>query len=201
MLEGAHVVAHAHKELLEREYIRKRGNFPISVNDAMNGLLLCPTCHSYYDLPLNKKSKIRLIHILQNGDIQLNGEAKDINYRNLTGKKVPWTIGDDCYPTARLLKFALSLAPIKGKRSIELVEEEEEGEAEIPSVLFSMDSNSDDSDDANRKKAKKRRVNAKGINDKQSSELKRKEAALANEMLRYGLSHQETGVYSSSKIV
>jgi hypothetical protein len=204
VLEGAHVIPHAHKERLENEYDEDRANLPISVNDAMNGLLLCPTCHAYYDLPVGNKSKIRNIHILANGTIRLNGIAKQQHYKNLNGKKVPWKLGESDYPTAQLLEFALSLPTVKGKRTSEVLDEEgEEGGAEIKTLLFSSDSNSDENDFANKKNASKRRrvANKKDVQEKQSSKAKGKKVPSENELLRYGLSYQEIGVYSSSKIV
>lgn len=141
-LEASHIVALAHKELLETEYDKDPDNLPISVNDATNGVLLCPSCHDSYDRPIGKKSKKRFIHIKPDGTIVLNGKAEKINYKKLNGKKVPWIPGQSHYPTPELLQFALTLDPVKGKTTMEKSEEQEdededEDEEHIPKTLFS----------------------------------------------------------------
>ena len=63
-LESAHIIDHA-------LYLRADGDFgkiagvPISLNDAVNGLLLCSNCHTKFDKIVSKKEgrSIRLFGI------------------------------------------------------------------------------------------------------------------------------------------
>jgi hypothetical protein len=111
--------------LLEMSWKRRtdRDSLPISANDAMNGLLLCPNCHA----SAGKKSKKTCIQIQSDGVIHLNG-IKD--YKGLHLKKVSWNPGYSNYPTAQLLEFALNLPPVNGVPLQELIEEEEDEEEE-----------------------------------------------------------------------
>jgi len=190
VLEGAHVVAHAHKALLESQFAKDPDNLPISVNDASNGILLCPTCHSCYDLPLGKKSKKRFIHIDPNGTIILNGETKDINYKNLHGQRVPWVPGTANYPTLQLLKFALTLSSAKDRRIEELKEELEENEEEdehaLPTNTLFQSSSSKDS----RVGGKRKRRQAAG---KEVKCVQKKQKTQDDELALYGLAENERG--------
>lgn len=99
---------------------------PVSVNDASNGLLLCPTCHAYFD------SKHSLLQIGGTGKIIVASKLK--NYKNLLNALVPWAsyIGKHKdYPTKELLEFAQRLKPAPKKRLRELIEESEERMEEV----------------------------------------------------------------------
>ncbi len=123
-LEAAHIIDRALHETLEAAYAHNNG-LPISVNNAENGLLLCPTCHAYFD------KKERNIMITPNGTIQLSRDCKDINYKNLNGTKVFWSglIGvNKDYPTPAVLRYfaELKTKPVENKRLRELEEEKDE---------------------------------------------------------------------------
>jgi hypothetical protein len=119
------VVPLAQRDFLEMAFQTHSEHLPISANDAMNGLLLCPNCHAYYHLPAGKKSKKTWIQIHPDGVIHLNG-IKD--YKGLHLKKVPWRVGNSHYPTAQLLEFALNLLKVRLQELIEEQEDEEEDE-------------------------------------------------------------------------
>eukprot|EP01031_Cornospumella_fuschlensis_P041874 gene41874-51114_t len=104
--------------MLEAEFVRcyeaDPDNFPIGINHPENGLLLCPKCHSYFD-----KKPARLLHIMPDGTIESAGLAKEQNYGNLHGKKVPWWLYIDNkkdWPTSALLEAVYKLAPKSRKR-------------------------------------------------------------------------------------
>lgn len=130
MLEAAHVVDLAKRAHLEAAYEEMDTVLPASVNDASNGLLLCPTCHAYFD------SKDSLLKISGTGKIILTGKLKKKNYKNLLNTQVPWAscIGKHKdYPTKELLELALRVKPGAEKRLRELKEESEESEEEVRS--------------------------------------------------------------------
>lgn len=128
-LEATRVFELAKRSELEAEYLKAPADsLPTSVNDAGNGLLLCPNCHAYFDKPVRRGSKKRNIEITANGTIRLHGDAKKmINYLNLEGKKVPWhdkigTSGQ--FPTPYLLTLCLKFSVSPGKRLHELSDPE-----------------------------------------------------------------------------
>jgi len=104
-LESAHILDHSRAVELEQKYSEDPDNFPVSVNNSENGLLLCPTCHSYFDA-----KKIRLLKIDKKGKIFLFGSAKEKNYKGLDGKYVPWKskIDKKDYPSSALLDFVFN---------------------------------------------------------------------------------------------
>lgn len=121
-LEATHIIDVAKRALLEEEY-KANEELPVSVNDASNGLLLCPTCHCCFDL------KEPVVQIGANGKIILSGVWETMNYRNLRNATVPWAhlIGrHKDYPTKELFKLALRTKPGAMKRIRELIEESEE---------------------------------------------------------------------------
>ncbi len=127
VLEAAHIIDLALRKKLEEQYDKGDKTLPVSVNDADNGLLLCPTCHAYFD---RKNPEIR---IKPDGTIVLYGDCKRNKYENLNNKKVAWVaeIGTNkAYPSASLLRYAMTLKPTAGKRKRELIDESEE-EAEV----------------------------------------------------------------------
>jgi hypothetical protein len=126
-LEAAHVIDLAKRVVLEEAFCRLDNVLPASVNDASNGLLLCASCHTYFD----------------KGKIQINGAGKILlcdglrkkNYKNLHEAEVPWAelIGKHMhYPTKELLELALTTKPAPKKRLRELIEESEESEEDVP---------------------------------------------------------------------
>ncbi len=108
--------AHLFELSREDEYMKfceaDRDHIPIRINNSENGLLLCPNCHTYVD------RKPRLLGIKPNGTIQLFGLAKDQNYKELQGKKVPWweNINKKDWPTSALLDVVYKLPPKSKKR-------------------------------------------------------------------------------------
>lgn len=86
-------------------------DIPICVEDAMNGLLLCPTCHSEFSGP------DRRLNITADGTIVAKGFVHDEFRRSLNGKKVSWahSIGRRHYPSAALLEIAFSQQRPAGK--------------------------------------------------------------------------------------
>jgi uncharacterized Fe-S center protein len=86
-------VDHQFSGELEEEYNSDR-LLPISVNDAANGILLCPTCHTHFDKAAtkstnNKTKSGRCITISPVGVITLLGEAARVKYKCLQDKNVP----------------------------------------------------------------------------------------------------------------
>lgn len=118
-LEAAHIIDHSLHDDLEEAYKNDK-SLPISVNNAENGMLLCPTCHGYFD------KKQRNILIKSDGTIKLLGICKKNAYKGLDGTKVHWSDQIDVnkdYPTSSLLKFYCKLKPAPGKRQRDLIEE------------------------------------------------------------------------------
>jgi hypothetical protein len=109
--------AHLFDLAREKEYLTffeaDRDHMPISINNAENGVLICPNCHSYFD-----KKPRRLLHIKSNGTIELTGLAKEQNYAGLHGKKVPWAdkINKKDWPSSALLEVVYHLPPKSRKR-------------------------------------------------------------------------------------
>jgi hypothetical protein len=71
------------------------------------------------------------IQIDETGSIILNGRVKELNYKQLNGKKVPWAFGLADYPTPAVFKFAMTLQPFEDTRLKELqlaYEEEHDNE-------------------------------------------------------------------------
>ena len=103
-------------------YKSDRANIPISVNDAKNGLLLCPTCHALFDSPRN------LLKIDKAGKIVVSEDAGESIY-SLNGKFVSWkdNIGTNDYPSSTFLAIVYELKTKSGdKRIREIMEESEE---------------------------------------------------------------------------
>ena len=126
-LEAAHIIDLAKRAILEAAFDELDTVFPSSVNDTCNGLLLCPTCHSFFD-----DGKIQ---ISGTGIILLCSELRKKNYKNLHNTEVPWArlIGLNFnYPSKELLELALKTKPEPKKRLRELIEESEESEEDIP---------------------------------------------------------------------
>ena len=125
-LQGAHIVGITYAEMLRDAYYENE-NLPPSVNDAQNGLLLCPTCHGYFDKP---QPEIRISH---DGTLIMNEKCKkNPRYKDLDGTKVPWSdkIGRPNFPSPDLLQLALPLMNAKSKRALEILEDDEDDENE-----------------------------------------------------------------------
>jgi len=138
-LEAVHIVDVQFAESYYEDFSRNR-DLPASLNDCPNGLLLCSNCHTKYDKPINRKLGVgRTIQIDGNGKIHLFGSAKEVNYRNLSGKSVPWVKemdNDRYYPTSALLKYAYRLNRVgKGKRMRELSQDEEDSDDDDKAVV------------------------------------------------------------------
>eukprot|EP01032_Pedospumella_encystans_P008026 gene8026-9565_t len=86
-------------------------DLPIGVEDTMNGLLLCPTCHSEYSGPG------RRLKITADGTIVAHGFVHDTFRKELNGKKVPWArfIGRRHFPSVSLLEVTFSPQHPAGK--------------------------------------------------------------------------------------
>jgi hypothetical protein len=131
LLQSCHIVD-VQYQAQYKEHIRasKNSKMPLSVNDGQNGLLLCVSCHTFYD-KIVKRGRYtgRCIQIKPDGQIELYGDAKESNYKQLHGKFVPWhaQIGiNTWYPTAELLQYAYDLKTVgAGKRIREEIEESE----------------------------------------------------------------------------
>mmetsp|Transcript_10472 Transcript_10472/g.9397 ORF Transcript_10472/g.9397 Transcript_10472/m.9397 type:complete len:184 (-) Transcript_10472:331-882(-) len=125
-LEAARIVDHNMKESLEKAFL-ENDNLPASINHEQNGLMLCPTCHNYFD---KKEPEIR---ITPDGTIMVYGNClASPRYNALNGTKVYWTnkIGNKNYPSSELLTFALKLKPGDKKRVRELIEFSEDSDDE-----------------------------------------------------------------------
>ena len=124
-LEAAHIIDLAFRNRLETEYV-KDNSLPLSVNDAMNGLLLCANCHLAYD----KKSP--LITISVTGVITVHGDGlKTKSLKCLNKRKVSWAehIGSKDYPSVSLLRLRLKWkVSDAGKRKRDMDQESEESE-------------------------------------------------------------------------
>lgn len=142
--EAAHVIDVANKSQFEMEAVTNRA-LPLSVNDSSNGLLLCPTCHAYFDakppgLRIDKQGKIIVSKQLL---------TANVTYKNVH-KKVVWWIQHNAlndFPSGALLDFAYQLKPASGKRLRELSDESDE-----------LDDESNECDAASLKKSKKQAV-------------------------------------------
>ncbi len=113
ILETAHLFDLSREAEFELAYDNDRAHIPVSINHPENGLLLCCNCHGVFD-----KKPQRLLHIKPDGTIKLTGLAKEQNYRNLDGKKVPWweNIDKKDWPTSALLEVVYNLPPKNRKR-------------------------------------------------------------------------------------
>ena len=123
VLEAAHIVDEALRNVLLAAY-KKDKTLPVSVNDCPNGLLLCPTCHSFFD-----KRPTPLIRISSDGTILLFGTALQSSIKHLHKTKVNWheKLGNDKdFPTPALLNLAMNLKPGAKKRLRELEDESDE---------------------------------------------------------------------------
>ena len=112
---------------MPREAYYQNDNLPPSVNDAQNGLLLCPNCHGYFHKP---QPEIRISH---DGTLTMNKKCKKNPRYKLDGTKVPWAdkIRRPNYPSPDLLKFALPpLMNAKNKRAQEVLEDDEDNESD-----------------------------------------------------------------------
>ncbi len=102
ILEATHIIdIDLHNEL--RTEFKKDRTLPISVNDANNGLLLCSTCHAYYD------HKNSFITMKEDGKILVD-KVLHINqiHRIMNNSYVSWSdqIGfDSSFPTPSLLRL------------------------------------------------------------------------------------------------
>jgi hypothetical protein len=86
-----------------QQYEKDSNNFPISINNSENGLLLCGTCHSNFDSHIEG---INGINISEDGTIEVRDDLQvSTKYKDLNGKKVKWSnmIGRKDYPTAVFL--------------------------------------------------------------------------------------------------
>jgi len=123
VLEAAHIVDEALRDVLLAAY-KKDKTLPVSVNDCSNGLLLCPTCHSFFD-----KWPTPLIRISSDGTILLFGTALQSSIKHLHKTIVNWREkldNDKDFPTPVLLDFAMKLKPGANKRLRELEDESDE---------------------------------------------------------------------------
>jgi hypothetical protein len=100
--------------------------FIASANDARNGLLLCPSCNAHFIHPSDSDPMKTFIQIAPDGSIILNGKAKEINYKNSNGKRVPWSFGEAYYPSPATLKLGLTLQRFEDTRLKELQDAYEE---------------------------------------------------------------------------
>jgi hypothetical protein len=113
VFEAAHLFDQAREKEYTTFFYADRDHMPIGINDAENGVLICPNCHSYFH-----KKPSRLLHIKSNGTIELTGLAKEQNYAGLHGKKVPWAdkINKKDWPSSALLEVVYHLPPKFSKR-------------------------------------------------------------------------------------
>jgi hypothetical protein len=108
-LQGCHIIAVEKKEqeLLHKKFKADQFEFPVSINDASNGLLLCPTCHQYFD------SKEREIRINSTGKIIVSKSLCNASelYRKLNSTFIWWHehIGKHPFPTSKLLHLHFKL--------------------------------------------------------------------------------------------
>jgi len=78
-MQGAHIVGLAHVELLRVAFYENE-KIPPSVNEAQNGLLLCPNCHGYFNKTV---PEIRISH--DGTLIMKEGCLKNPRYKALVG--------------------------------------------------------------------------------------------------------------------
>jgi hypothetical protein len=110
-LQAAHIFDIGSKQAFEDASEKLKG-IPLSMNDAANGLLLCPNCR----VMLVKK----LIKINKSGEIIVSPDTNDQNAIELQNKRVPWKskIGKLNYPTAALLDLVFNRSKALRKRSV-----------------------------------------------------------------------------------
>jgi hypothetical protein len=120
------IVPLVHKIKLEEAFRKDRANLSPSANDARNGLLLCSSCNTHFTHPSDSDPMKAFIQIAPDGSIIPNGKAKEINYKNLNGKKVPWSFGESYHPSPATLKLGLTLQPFEDTRLKELQDAYEE---------------------------------------------------------------------------
>lgn len=126
-LMAARLVDHALKKQLEVANLTDSLHLPISVNEAANGLLLCPTCHSHFDF------RPPFIRVQMDGTITLTGAAKKQKYKSLYNTKVPWAdriSQHKDYPSKELLQLSTKLIRQPRKRARESSSEKEDDEDE-----------------------------------------------------------------------
>jgi len=126
-LQSTHIVGITHAEMLREAYFENE-NLPPSVNEAQNGLLLCPNCHGYFNKIV---PEIRISH---DGTLIINERCKkNLRYAALDGTKVSWAakIGRPSYPSPDLLQLALLLMNDKHKRVLEVLEDDKDDEREL----------------------------------------------------------------------
>ena len=122
VLEATHLYDQLYSNRWDDIYKKDRANIPISVNDAKNGLLLCPTCHALFDSPKN------FLKIDKTGKIVVSKDAGESIYL-LNGTFVSWkdNIGTNDYPSSTFLEIVYKLeTKSRDKRIREIIEESEE---------------------------------------------------------------------------
>ncbi len=141
-LETARIIDEQFRSILHRDFTSDR-NIVEGTNVTRNGLLLCSCCHTKFDknVKVNNSAAApigRSIQIDEKGVIHLYGKAKEVNYKNLDGKKVPWVNlidKDMLYPNSTTLKYALQLKVAgRNKRVRELNEDLEEEMLQAPKL-------------------------------------------------------------------
>jgi hypothetical protein len=84
-VQGAHFCDITLRDTLVQAAMKNSGQMPLSINDFANGMLLCKSCHGYFD----NSSK----HLLVNGDgviVCSKSLQKHAVYKALHGTQVPW---------------------------------------------------------------------------------------------------------------
>lgn len=117
LLDAVHLWDYCRADRFNELYMRadESDNLPDSVHSTENGILLCPTCHKYFD------HKDRILRIKPDGAIEVNarggegGEDEDID--KLHNTPVPWAerIGKAKYPSAALLQLVYDAQYRPGK--------------------------------------------------------------------------------------
>ena len=137
-LEAAHIVDEQFRHLLLEAFLQDR-NLIEGTSVTRNGLLVCSCCHTKYDKMVKAVDKTgapvgRSLQIDEHGIIHLFGKAKEVNYKNLDNKCVPWAnfIDKDLlYPNSATLKYAFDLKIVgKGKRIRELSQDLDEEDSD-----------------------------------------------------------------------
>ncbi len=133
-LETTRIVDEQFKRLLHDAFKNDR-NLIEGTSVTRNGLLLCSCCHTKYDKKVEAADNTaepvgRSLQIDDHGVIHLFGKAKEINYKDLDKKSVPWANlidKDPHYPNSATLKYAFNLKIVgKGKRVRELNQDNED---------------------------------------------------------------------------
>lgn len=127
-LEAAHIIDIGWADKLRAEYLQNRA-LPLSVNDAPNGLLLCASCHTYFD------KKPPQITIEDDGKLLMSGDAcLNTSLSQFHNQKVSWweSINQDRnYPSSAVLKLRRQWkVPDNKKRKRDQQQQEEEEEEE-----------------------------------------------------------------------